>query len=122
MRLEERLEKMRDWMKRWVVKKFGDIPRAYPLEIVYSCALDQKVKSIIDTATPFLAKSIIHFINHDDPFVNVGEDDEVLFKVRLSDDTVIECTPANFLHPDCISAYYRGSSVRDFLDYKPLDP
>jgi hypothetical protein len=117
-----RLEEIRDWMKRWVVEHLGDIPRAYPLEIVYSCALDPKVKSVIDTATPFLAESITHYINYDDPFVRY-DDDEVMFSVRLSDDTVIDCTPINFLHPDCIWTYYhRRSFARDFLDFKPLDP
>jgi hypothetical protein len=120
-RMERKLEEIRNWMKQWVIKHLGDIPRAYPLEIVYSCMLDPKAKSVIDTATPFLAKSVVHYINHDDPFVD-DDNDEILFEVRLPNGTMIECTPANFLNPDCISAYYYGSSVRLFLDHKHVDP
>ncbi len=115
------IEVRRKEMKEWAVKVFGDIPRAYPLDIVYSYA-PREIRSVIDASTPILAESVIWYINYDDPFVRYDED-EVMFRVRLSDDTMIDCTPANFLHPDCIGTYYyRRSFARDFLDFKPLDP
>jgi hypothetical protein len=109
------------WLKEAAVKVFGDIPKAYPFEMVYTFST-REVKDVIDTSSPILAEEITYYINFDDPFARY-EDDEILFLVERDDGTVIECTPANFLHPDCISAYYRHSrGPRAALDYTPLDP
>ncbi len=115
------LEVRRREMKEWAVRVFGGIPRAYPIEIVYSFA-PREVKPVIDASTLILAESAIWYINYDDPFTEYDED-EVMFSVRLPDGTVIDCTPANFLSPDCAWTYYhRRSSARSFLDYRPLGP
>jgi hypothetical protein len=110
-----RIEEIRDWMKMWIIKTIGDIPRAYPFDDVYACAIDPKLKSVIDTSTPIIAESITFYINFDDPFAR-HDDDYVFLIVDLPDGTTIACTPANFLQPECISTYYRRSFARLFLD------
>jgi hypothetical protein len=108
-------------MKEWVKEVFGDIPRAYPLSIVFSYA-SREVKPVIDSSTPILSESITWYINFDDPFAKY-DDDHVLAFVELPDGTIVDCTPANFLQPECIRTYYRHSFARVFLDFsRPANP
>jgi hypothetical protein len=106
-------------MKEWAIKIFGDIPRAYPFRIVISYA-PRDIKHVIDSSTPILAESVIEYINHVDP--EDEDENEVIARVELPDGTTIDCTPANFLTPSCIHAYYYASTVRLFLDFKRVDP
>ncbi len=110
------------WLKEAVIKAFGDIPKAYPFTMVYTFSPSKDIKNVIDASSPILAEEITYYMNFDDPFARADED-EILLLVERDDGTVIECTPANFLSIECMSAYYRRSrGPRAALDYTPLDP